>query len=534
MNPYKLIQVNLTYRCNRNCNYCYAKNLIEDYDKDMSVDDFKSLLNWLEKNNIKSLNLTGGEPTWHPHIGEILDLAKGKKFYVTVFSNGLFPEAFLEHIDKSDAFLINYNHKDTYASKEYENLHKNLEYLKQKNKPTTLAFNITDEIESCDYVINAAKKYGVEKVNMDFVIPNSLKNNYHIRSREFNKKKGLIRRFLKKFKENNIKVKITRPLPLCIFKDEKKEYPRSIASLCSVGYGIVAVNPDLTIFPCLALFFKGPKITEFNSFQEIKSFYQKAVSDVKWKHYTYPECKSCIYFIRKQCQGSCLCQKCLGFRILDKKEYTVFSQYSSSEIKDFIGLVDKALNSLNKIFGECKKKIKVYLFNNKEDMIYYSGFYSYPEWVTGFASRSSYYQYSPKIGRRLIHELCHVYIHQNKKGAVPLWLEEGFCEYMVYTQKDKARLDNLLRKNELIPFDTLFPRAGVGLLKYDNRILDDNLAYIQSFSLVDYLIKEFGLRMVLKFLSEEYSDFKKYFQQLTKYKFEDVELRWRGTIKPHM
>lgn len=531
MNQHPLIQVNLTYHCNRICSYCYAKNLIEDYDKDMSIDDFKLLLNWLEKNDIKSLNLTGGEPTLNPYIGEMLGLIQEKKFNATIFSNGLFTQTFFEHVDKANSFLINYGPKDDYTPEEYDSLHRNLECLKQKNKKIMLACNITDKIKSCDHVIEAVKKYNAERVNMDFVIPNLLKSNYHISISEFNKKKNLIKSFLKKFKENNIRVKVTRPLPLCIFKDEKQENPGSIISSCSVGYGIVAVNPDLTVFPCLALFFKGPKITDFDNFQEINSFYEKAISDVKWKRYTYPECKSCIYFVRKQCQGGCVCHKCSGFNILDKGEYTIFSQHDLSQVKEFTALVDKALIPLDKVFGRPKKKIKIYLFNNKKDMIYCSGFYHCPKWATGFASKNNYYHCYPKSGKRLVHELCHVYVYQNKKSEIPLWLEEGFCEYMFYTQKDNTRLNSILQKNELIPFDTLFPRTKIGLLKYDNRPLDNNLAYMQSFSFVNYLIKKFGLETVLKLLNEEYSDFKDNFKRLTNYDFKDVEQQWIETLK---
>lgn len=525
-----LTQVNITYRCNMACTYCCSKNLIEDYDKDMSADDFKLLLNWLEKNDINSLNLTGGEPTLNPYIGEMLSLIQEKKFTSSIFSNGLFPKTFLGHIDKTRSFLINYSPKEYYTQEEYDYLHKNLDFLKQKNKKITLAFNITDKIKSCDHIIEAAKKYDVQRVNLDLVSPNLLKNNSHISINEFNNKKALITSFLKKFKENNIRVKAVRPLPLCIFQNEKQENPGTISSSCCVGYGVISINPDLTIFPCLGVFFKGPKITDFDNIQQINLFYKEAISDVKWKRYAYPQCESCIYFIRKKCQGGCVCHKCSGFNILDKGEYNLFSQYDPSQVKEFISLVDKALVPLNKVFGGLKKKIRVYLFNNKKDMLYCSGFYQCPKWATGFASRNNYYHCNPKTGERLVHELCHVYIYQNKKNEIPLWLEEGFCEYVFYTQKGDVQLDNLLQKNKLIPLDTLSPRTGKGLLKYDDRPLNNNLAYIQSFSFVNYLVKKFGVETVLKLLSGEYSDFKEYFKQLTNHNLDDLEQQWKEAI----
>lgn len=304
-----LIQVNLTYKCNRSCSYCFAKDLELDFKNSMSLEDFKGVLGWLKLNNLNSFNITGGEPTLHPLVNEMLSFSNANKFNVSVFTNGLFGNGFLESIGYARSFLVNYNHESTYTKKEYELLHENLDFIRQKGKPLTLAFNMTHGIDSCGYVIDAAKKYGAS-VHLNLTTPNSLKNNDYIHLNDFQDTKALVLKFLADFKKNNIHVKMTRPLPFCIFKDVMRENKGLLSSSCSVGYGIVSINPDLSIFPCLALFFKGPKITSFSSFDGIRSFYSKKISDLKWANNLFPECASCIYVARKKCQGSCLCHKC--------------------------------------------------------------------------------------------------------------------------------------------------------------------------------------------------------------------------------
>ena len=523
---YKLYQVNITYRCNKDCSYCYAKDLKEDYNKDMSMDDFVTLLEWFKKNNITGFNMLGGEPTLHPLVGDMLSRAKQENFKVIVFTNGLFPESFLKHVNDVDSFLINYNHPDTYTKEEYELLHKNLDCIKKANKPIRLAFNITNKIKSCDYVIDAAKKYDVKSVNLDFIIPNSLMSNEHIPINSFSEYKKMLSSFLKKFKENNIRVRVTRPLPKCVFKDEINENKDVLYSGCSVGYGVISINPDLSIFPCLSIFFKGPRITSFNTFKEAMSFYQEAITEVKWKRHLYPACKSCVYFIRKKCQGSCLCYKCLPFNRVNKKHYSIYSQYETSKLKPFIQSADKAISRLNKIFGDPGQRIKIYVFKNKQDMFYYSGSYHYPSWVAGFASKNTYYQYDIKIRGRIIHELCHVYINQKKSGEIPLWLEEGFCEYLTYKDEQDERLREILKQKEIIPFDKLFIRDRLSLLKHDSDPLDKNIAYIQSRSLVSHLINKFGTEVIMKLLKGDYKDFRQHFLELTSSKFEDEEKAW--------
>lgn len=542
----QLIQINVSYTCNRDCSYCYAKDLKEEYFNNMNPKDFEEILNWLKKNNINSLNLAGGEPTIHPQIGELLALAKN--FNVTIFTNCLFKEPFLKNIDNAQRFLVNYNHKDTYTEEEYEQLHKNLETLKQKKKHITLAFNITKETTSCDYVIDAVKKYNVSSVNMDLVIPNSLKNNEYMSPAKFRESKDLFMRFFKKFKENNIPIRTTRPLPFCVFKDEIQENKGILYSTCSVGQGIIAINPDLSVFPCLSIFFKGPKITSFTNFNEAMSFYHEAISNLKWKRYLYPECDSCIYRLRKKCQGGCLCHKCFQFDAFKNKQYNILSQYDISKLDWFVEEVEGAIQYLDKIFGKPKQKIKISVFSNREDMLYCSGMYHMPEWVTAFAYKNTYYHHigeqqlknkclslsNPKL-RGITHELGHIYIYQNRKGEnIPVWLTEGFCEYLECDHKPDSELDlglaKLIQEKKLMSFDDLSVKNPLYLLKHDPSPLNENIAFIQSSNFVKHLINKFGIEVIFELLMTDYLDFKQYFENLTNYSFANIEKEWKDSL----
>lgn len=98
----------------------------------MSLNDFKELLDWMERNNIKQFNFTGGEPTIHPQIKEFIETAHSRGFKIGIFSNGLFPENSIENFKYVSSFLINYNPKSHYTPKEYKTLHQNLEDLSKK------------------------------------------------------------------------------------------------------------------------------------------------------------------------------------------------------------------------------------------------------------------------------------------------------------------------------------------------------------------------------------------------------------------
>jgi radical SAM protein with 4Fe4S-binding SPASM domain len=528
----KLFQVAITYNCNKNCSYCFAKSLRGSYD-DMTLDDFKQLLDWMEKNGIKRFNFTGGEPTIHPKIKEFIEMAYRRGFNFSIFSNGLFSENEIDNFNHVDSFLINYNLESHYTKGEYKLLHHNLENLVKRKIKINIMFCITDEIRSCEHILKACKKYSVTDVLLDFTIPDSLKSNKFIDYEEFETKKKLIVGFIKKLRKQKIKVSFARPMPRCIFtKDELKEFKQDMYFRCGSGEGntIITVNPDLTTFPCLSIFFRGPRVTSLRNISEFTQFYKKSLDNLRWQRVLYDKCKSCVYFIRKECQNACLCYKCKQFNIHQGDSYVIYSQYRIKDIEKFIKLVDRSISRLNKIFGKLNKKINIFLFDNRDDLLYYSGVYFYPKWVSGFAySNLSYFAYSNKVSRRILHELCHLYIQNFAKSKVPTWLNEGFCEFVTLNNNFK-RLKKLMRTKKLLPFEKLLDCGHMSLLEYDKSPPDNNICYNQSNNFVCFLVNNFGIDKVMHLITGEYNDFYKHVQATMGKSFSNIERDWLKSL----
>ena len=528
-----LFQVAITYNCNKSCSYCFAENFRGRY-KDMSLDSFKELLGWLEKNNISSFNFTGGEPTLHPRIKDFVKIAYDKGFKFNIFTNGLFNENLINNFKKVNSFLINYNPKEHYTEREYLLLHKNLENLSKEKIKSTIMFNISENIDSCSHILKACSKYKIKDVMLDLIIPNSLKSNQFIDTKHFQNKKAMLLDFMKQLRDKKIKLRISRPMPRCMFT--KKEYEKlkqhnEVYHKCGTGSTIIAVNPDLKTFPCLSIFFRGPRITNFKDVFEYRQFYKKSIPSLQWKRMLYPKCKSCIYFLRKQCQNSCLCHKCRDFNIIKSDSYSIYSQYNQAEINEFIKKIDEGISSLSKIFGSINKKINIYLFDNKQELLFYSGAYHYPDWVGGFASSDlTYYQYGPKAHKRITHELCHLYLQYFSNNKIPTWLSEGFCEYINFQKDNKEELNFLLKKKKLLSFEKLLYCGKMSLLKYDQDPLDKNICYHQSHNLVRYLIDNFGSEKVMNLLNGRYDDFYKFFLTTIGKDFFEIEKEWRESL----
>jgi len=83
-NPYENLYLDLTYRCNMDCNYCYNP-LREKFD--MDLDYFAEVCRRLPRPVF--FRFLGGEPTLHPRFFEFITTARRFEHHVYFSSNGI-------------------------------------------------------------------------------------------------------------------------------------------------------------------------------------------------------------------------------------------------------------------------------------------------------------------------------------------------------------------------------------------------------------------------------------------------------------
>ena len=82
--------IEVTNRCDLGCPTCYAASGEGDFLPLSTIEKMMDFAIDSEYGNAEILQISGGEPTTHPHIIQILKLAKAKKFkYVMLNTNGL-------------------------------------------------------------------------------------------------------------------------------------------------------------------------------------------------------------------------------------------------------------------------------------------------------------------------------------------------------------------------------------------------------------------------------------------------------------
>ena len=120
----RLPVVTITSACNLDCPICYVHNKNDDAYH-MSIEDFQQILDHLRVDHgdeLDIINLTGGEPTMHPRLFDMLALAKAAGIHrVTVCSNGIRlarDEAYVERLAELGARIaLSFDTFDPHADK---------------------------------------------------------------------------------------------------------------------------------------------------------------------------------------------------------------------------------------------------------------------------------------------------------------------------------------------------------------------------------------------------------------------------------
>ena len=321
-----MVNIMLTYRCNRNCDYCFAKGQEKKFPEEMSMENFSKLLEWLKKINrgVLWVSLLGGEPTQHSRIKEILELlkeARNERIFTRLFTNGIFSHTLIKSLDETIVnYIVNYNPLDQYTPKEKKLLLQNLKILKRLNKKIALSYTINEKNLDYTFILKAAKAFNAS-IRFDFSHPSSDKSNIFFTIQKDKEIAPIVVKFIKEAVKQGIDLGMDCCVPLCIFKKEDLKFIRAhVKHMIGVCGPAMDINPDLSMYNCLAYNLKIKNVLEFSSLKEIEEYFLKRTRKLRWEVPTLPECRNCEYWLTKQCQGGCL-----GLKVMAQNGIKSFS-----------------------------------------------------------------------------------------------------------------------------------------------------------------------------------------------------------------
>lgn len=130
-----LLDVSITNRCNRCCDFCYRHST--PVGDDITLDDYQIVIDNAKECGVQQIAIGGGEPTVHPHFCEILKITR---------NNGIIPN---------------------YSTNAQNLTDKILRYTKKYCG--AIAISVYDEFEEYKEIIKRIKSYGI-KVNFHLIL----------------------------------------------------------------------------------------------------------------------------------------------------------------------------------------------------------------------------------------------------------------------------------------------------------------------------------------------------------------------------
>lgn len=153
------------------------------------------------------------------------------------------------------------------------------------------------------FILNKQKttKIEVKDIKKGVKIENNSKIYFNLKEKELCEKTGsIIIEFLKKTTKEKINFSITRPIPKCIFRkgsiNISQEY--DIPEKCSECDDLFKIDNENKIVYCENIRIKhGPKLDYMKNNEQVFEYFKTFYNQLE----NYDICKSCIYFLRRQC-----------------------------------------------------------------------------------------------------------------------------------------------------------------------------------------------------------------------------------------
>ena len=181
--PEKPSMVIFTVGCNLQCEFCHNKPLLNvNVGQEFEVED---IIKKIQENNlVNAVSITGGEPLLQEDLIDLCDKIKKTGKYLSIDSNGTFPEKLKQLIINLDRVALDFKgplnnerlKEITMASIDYNNIIKSFNFINNQQE-------IDFEIRTT-YVENLMNPNDIETI-LSFLIKNQFRGNFVLQQYQY-------------------------------------------------------------------------------------------------------------------------------------------------------------------------------------------------------------------------------------------------------------------------------------------------------------------------------------------------------------
>ncbi len=302
-----MMNIFVTYRCNLDCPYCFARQLRDEFPGDMDKETFERLLGWMAQANVPSVAFIGGEPTLHPRLPEMLEQTAMAGISPVLFTNGLFPEGLASRLAPHVAnVVVNYNEPQTYGAGQWERLHANLDALAALRVRLTFSKNFSRQTPRYDYLLQGAERYAVRAIRYDISRPAADCANTYVSLDETREIMASLVHFVKECEAMGVRTGLDCSVRFCDVRNEDRQYlERVSAKFTGICHPSIDIHPNLSASYCLPLHgVRVPDVTRFADQDALRWHFAQMVRPMRLENVS-ASCLDCKDFMRR-CQGGCL------------------------------------------------------------------------------------------------------------------------------------------------------------------------------------------------------------------------------------
>lgn len=309
-----------SYACRSRCDFCFAKGLSVVYPRDMSLPDFRRILDEVGGGTtVRRIDFLGGEPTEFPLLGRFLDEVERRDMEFYFATNGLAePKSFLKILARGrlTSVTIHVEEEEFYPKAGLDALRTNIAACGERDVFTILRTNLTrPAARNWAFLTDQAGRLQRGAVSFAVPFPSLAETNAHVPLPELKRYAPAIVGFAGALAPDRsgsrLSVVLAKPFPPCSF--DLRELPALLRSVqyknvCELdkneGRYNACINPDGSVFPCMGLnsaAYRTPSM-------EAGSGWAVAHKGIAERLMTKPlmsECAGCRLHFLGVCQAAC-------------------------------------------------------------------------------------------------------------------------------------------------------------------------------------------------------------------------------------
>lgn len=210
----KAITIQLTKNCMLKCPYCFAGEKSNEF---ISDDVLESVKQFVYKNQIPLIRITGGEPFLYSQCVDVINYFSKRCIDLKVFSNLCVPHCF-EGIAYPHKVIVlaNINNHEFYSEEQIKIIESNLSCAVKMGLRIIIGRTFYEPPYQIDDLVELAKKYGVSTLRVSPANPTINSNNHFMKSDQISTLMIYLMKKQIELDSVGIVIRFDCPIPPCI------------------------------------------------------------------------------------------------------------------------------------------------------------------------------------------------------------------------------------------------------------------------------------------------------------------------------